>query len=287
VGTGWGRGGLALVLTLVVGVALGVVAGVGLFRGETAAGPARDVAAADGGPGLVEPTPLPSGSPIPVAAATSPEAAVTGFLAAEARGDFAASYAFLSAPDRVQWPTAAAWVAAHADLPPVTGFAVEEVRADAVVTATSLASRVDPVLGLVPARATGTWPTVAEVGGQRVRFAASTLQPSYPSDEGVAEAVRRWASARVDCRTEAQAEGSLLGSPALADQLCGAEGTLDVGTAGPLVEDERVTPLLDAFGPEVFTWARTVDVLGPVPLTAVAGPVGDAWVVVAVLQSNT
>ncbi len=286
-GTTWGRAGaIPLALTLVVGVALGVVAGIAVFRdrGTPAPAPLPEVAAAAApAAAAVQASPLPVPSPVPVEAATTPEAAVLGFLAAEARGDHEGSYAFLSAADRAAWPTAPAWVAAHADLPPITGAQVTEVRDDAVVTATSLDARLDPVLGLVPARATGTWATVPEGGGVRVHFSASTLQPSYPSDEGAAEAVATWAEARAGCTTAAQADAPLLGSPGLADRLCGASGALDLGAPGTLVEGERTLPLLDAYGPEVFAWARAVDVRAPVAMTVVAAPIGESWLVVAVL----
>jgi len=157
------------------------------------------------------------------------------------------------------------------------------IEASAVVTATSLDARLDPVLGLVPARATGTWATVSEEAGVRVHYAGSTLQPRWPSDEGVAEAVDTWARARAACRTEAQADAPLLGTRGLADRLCGAGGQVELGAPGPLVEGERTVPLLDAYGPEVFAWARAVDVLAPEPMTVVAGPVGEEWRVVAVL----
>jgi len=281
----WGRAGaIPLALTLVVGVALGVVAGVAVFRdrGTAARAPLPEVAAA-AAPAAAQASPLPVPSPVPLEAATTPEAAVLGFLAAEARGHHEASHAFLSEADRATWPTAAAWVAAHADLPPITGGQVQEVRDDAVVTATSLDARLDPVLGLVPARATGTWATVREAGGVRVHFSASTLQPAYPSDEGVGEAVTTWAEARARCTTAAQADAPLLGSPGLADRLCGAPGALDLGAPGTLVEGERTLPLLDAYGPEVFAWARAVDVRAPVAMTVVAAPIGESWLVVAVL----
>lgn len=284
-GTSAGRtGAVTLASTLVVGVALGVVGGIAVFRGQGAdEPPERPEVAPAAVPAAAQAASLPVPSAVPVAAATSPEAAVAGFLAAEAGRDHEGSYAFLSAADRVAWPTAAAWVAAHGDLPPITGAEVIEVRPDAVVTATSLDARLDPVIGLVPARATGTWATVAEGGAVRVHFSASTLQPAYPSDEGVGEAVATWAEARVGCRTEAQADFPLLGSPGLADQLCGATGALDLGAPGTLVDGDRTLTLLDAFGPEVFAWARAVDVRAPVAMTVVAAPVGEVWLVVGVL----
>jgi hypothetical protein len=42
-------------------------------------------------------------------------------------------------------------------------------------------------------------------------------------------------------------------------------------------------PLQTSFGADVVTWARTVQVDGPVPLRAVLAPLDDAWTVVGVL----
>jgi hypothetical protein len=218
--------------------------------------------------------------------ATSPEAAVRGFLTAEALQDFAASYAFLGPDDLAVYPSEGAWVAAHADLPPVTGFAVEQVEGGRVTTLTAQRSTLDPVLGLVPARSRATWETVEVDGGFRVAFGRSTAVPLYPGEEGVGAAARAWASARQGCGSEGQVDGALLGTPVLAEQLCGRPGELVVGQAGPLPDGAASTPLLDAFGPEVFTWARVVPVREPVALQAVLAPVDDRWLVIGVLAGS-
>lgn len=227
--------------------------------------------------------PPPSGEPVRIEDASSPQAAVEGLLGAEARGDFTASYAFLSEADRIAWPTPAAWVAAHAELPPITGYTVEEVRDDTVVTLLALRSELNPVVGLVPARSRATWRAVEEDGGWRVLYGTATASPLYPGDEGVGDAVSRWARARQRCATEAQQEGSLVGAPALADRLCGADGELALGQPGLLTDGPETTPLLNAYGPEVFTWARVVPVVDPVEMLVVTGPIDDRWRVVGVL----
>lgn len=93
--------------------------------GRPRQGRAPHVAAAPAGADALAPLPEPGPLAAPAAAGTA-EQAVAGYLTAEARGDFTASYASLSAADRATFPTEAAWVAAHADLPAVTAFAVEE-----------------------------------------------------------------------------------------------------------------------------------------------------------------
>lgn len=284
---------LALTLAVGLGIGLGIawLAGGQRDGGSQPSVQALDVpgdaaAAADGGaPAAPAPAPPEEGSAPPVASATSPEAAVEGFLTAEALQDFEASYEYLAQVDReTTYGTAAGWVAEHADLLPVTGFEIEAVEGGDVTTITALDSRLDPVLGLVPARARGTWTTVEEDDGWRVSYSSSTLEPLYPSDEGVEDAARTWAGAAQECTGgEVDGPGSLLGQPALADELCGAEGELVLGAAGVLTDGPDTTVLLNAYGPEVFTWARVVPVQGPVELRLVLAPVDDAWQVFGIL----
>jgi len=286
---------LLLGLTLVVGLALGL-GGAYLAFGRDGG----DQSALGGEPSVqdvdlpsdqaqAEPASRPA-EPDPsqlveVEAATSPEAAVSGFLAAEALGEFEQSYAFLSEGDLVTWPTVAEWVAAHADFQPVSGFEVTEVRPDGtVLTSTALRSSLDPILGLVPARALGSWPTVESDGGVRVRYGESSLEPRYPSDEGVVDAVRQWVTERVACNEEAGYGGTLYGAPDYADQLCGAEGEVELGEAAVLQDSTATTTFLQAFGPEVFSWARTVPVRAPLEMTAVVAPIDDQWEVIGVMR---
>lgn len=281
---------LLLGLTLVAGLALGLAVARLLAGGEPAEAPSVQrldlpgVAGAEAEAAQPAPPPPDEGDQISVAQATSPEAAVRGFLTAEALGDFTASYAFLGPDDLAAHPSPAAWVAAHADLPPVTGFAVEQVAGATVTTLTALRSALDPVMGLTPARSRDTWETVEVDGSFRVSQASSTRAALYPSDAGVSAAVARWAQARQECRSEGQA-GTILGAPALAEQLCGASGEVVAGEAGTLADGPATTALLDAYGPEAYTWARVVTLSDPVALQAVAAPVADEWQVIAVLPS--
>lgn len=285
-----------MILALTLAVGLGIGLGIAWLAGGQRDGgsqpsvqsldvPGDTTAGEDGGePAAPAPAPPEEGSVPPVASATSPEAAVQGFLTAEALQDFEASYEYLGQVDReTTYRTAAGWVAEHADLQPITGFEIESVDGSEVTTITALDSRLDPVLGLVPARARATWTAVEEDDGWRVAYSSSTLQPLYPSDEGVDEVARTWAEAAQECGAEEDGPGSLLGQPALADELCGAEGELVLGAAGVLTDGPDTTVLLNAYGPEVFTWARVVPVQGPVELRLVLAPVDDAWQVFGIL----
>jgi len=275
-------------ITLVAGLVLGLA----VARLLAGAGPATtpsvqrlDLPGVAAGAPAPAPPPPAEGDRVAVEEATSPETAVRGFLTAEALGDFAASYAFLGPDDLATYPTPGAWVAAHADLPPITGFAVERVTDATVVTLTGLRSTLDQVMGLIPARSRDTWKTVEVDGSFRVDHGASTTLPLYPSDAEVSATVARWAEARQECRSERQADGVLLGAPALAEQLCGASGEIVVAEAAPLQDGQDATVLLNAYGPEVYTWARVVDVREPVALQAVTAPIADEWQVIAVLPT--
>ena len=225
----------------------------------------------------------------PAAPADTPVAAVTGFLDAEAAGDFASSYGSLSGPDRLRAGSHGEWTTLHAQLPTIRGFTLGETRSapDRAEVAAEMVFRpeLDTIIGLVPARAKATWIAVAEDGGWRVDFDNSALVPEYPPDAAAIDAASSWVSARAQCRRAPQYRDGLLGVTALAADLCGARGPVRVGTAAPLRAGTGVEPFVAAFGPDVFTWARAVPVESPAPMSVVLAPIGDRWVVIGVLES--
>jgi hypothetical protein len=227
----------------------------------------------------VDPPDLPAGDP---------GDAVRRFLTLEVARDHAGSYGLLSAADRIELTSRAAWVAEHADLPAVTGFAVDAVhpahgRAD-VVTRLTLHPQVSSE-GVVPARAAATFTAVAEDGGWRVAFRDSTLEPQYAPATRAPDAVRAWARARLQCRRGTVFSGGLLGAPARADALCGAHGAVRTGRVRTLPETAQDQPFLAAFGSDVHDWARVVPIVSPVRLDVVVAPLGEHWLVVGVLQA--
>lgn len=236
--------------------------------------------AADAGPGAAD--------------ATSAEAAVTGFLDAEQAGDLATSYTFLSPEDRAEFASPAGWESVHAELlAPVLGYTIETVDATAtpaeVIAVVELEPSLDQVVGLVPSRARATWAVDMGPDGQwGVVLAGSTIEALYPSDDGVVPAAQAWAAARADCDEDPPEQFvPLLGVSDPADALCDSSPPA-VGEPGPLPEIDAA-PFLTAFGRGLggpaTTWARVVDVDGPVPLRAVLAPVGESWIVVGVLPA--
>jgi hypothetical protein len=219
-------------------------------------------------------------------------AAVESFLTAEAAGRHESSYGLLSAPDRDRVGSRAAWAAAHVNLPPVTGYAVEALQtmdADtaAVVTRTALRTGLDEVVGLVPARAVGRWVAVREDGGWRVAYGRSRLEPQYPAEAQAGDAARAWVAARQACRRAAEWDGGLVGSDRAARRLCRTRGAVAVGRPTPLPDDDpSATALTAAFGPDVYAWARRVPVTEPRALDLVVAPVGEQWLVVGATEAS-
>jgi hypothetical protein len=217
---------------------------------------------------------------------TTARGAVEAFLVAQVRGDAEASRALLSAPLRQAY-SANEWVHAQADLPRYLGFTVtsEQPRVDGsgteVLVDATLRSQLDEIVGLVPAHARVTWTAVPEGAEWRVDLSRSRLDPVLPPDADASAAVAQWVQERQGCQTPTE-YGSLVGAPALADALCGAEGDVRTDDARPLDQLADATPVLNAFGPDASTWARVVGVEAPARLDVVVAPVDDRWLVVGV-----
>lgn len=235
-------------------------------------------------------------APVPVAAgpqtpANTPEDAVRMFVEAEARGDFDASFALLSAVDQAEADTADGWRSDHKSIPVFRSVNVASSQAagtDRVeVSATvGFEARLDPVAGLIPAQADAQWIVVSEGGSWRIRYAEAAFQPRYGDDAAAASAaVKSWATSRQNCALDAIGEydGGLVGSIGLASSLCKTAGSITVGSALSLAGPEG-TPVIAAYGPEAELWAKVVAVTAPVALRAVVAPVGDTWMVIGVLS---
>jgi hypothetical protein len=224
---------------------------------------------------------------LPEAPAGDAEAAVEGFLAAEAAGDFERSFTFLAAAEQEAVGNASRWTAVHADvLAPVTGYEVTDVAADGDdATVTSIVGfepSLDEVVGLVPAQAEVLWAVTETDGEWGVSIETSNFAPIYAPDTEAAAAAEAWVAARQDCGREGEWGGTLLGVEGPARALCEAAGDPVVGDAAPLDQLEA-TPFVSAFGEDVLSWGRQVPVTAPVELRAVVAPIGTQWRVIGVL----
>ncbi len=274
------------ILAAFCGLALGIGVTVAISRNSNS----DDRQLAD----IEEPTELSEadlGPAPPGAGAGDPRTAVEGFLDAEVALDFPSSFGFLGAASRIEFASPQGWVAAHADvLPPVRAYEIEAVEEPddgdeaEVVALVTFEPGLNQVVGLVPERARVTWVTVADDETWGIDLATSTFEPLYPSEDSAPGAVREWAEAHQGCGPAPSWDGNLVGSPALADGLCGVEGAVEVGDPTTLAEVDA-GPVLSAFGPEAADWARVVPVTGPVELRAVVAPIGQQWMVVGVLPA--
>lgn len=295
------RGGnrLFLLLALAIGLAVGLgaaflLAGGGDDEPEVAATTGDLTRDGDPDAGADLPDADPLGDP---AEATDPEAALRGFLAAEAAGEWEVSYDYLTDDLReAVYTTPAAWVRAHADIPRVTAYELEDVVLDeenglaTIRTLTGFDPVIDPVLGLVAARGRTEWTLEVDADADlwRVNTNGTTNQPLYPSSDGAEGSARAWVDARVACEDSTDLEAGLVGSRTLASMLCDEDqpDEVAVGPISSLADSAESATLLSQFGPEVFGWARTAVVEATTPFTVVLGPVGEEWRVVAVLNQS-
>ena len=229
--------------------------------------------------------------------ATDPERAIQSFLSLEATGEWEASYEFLTEDLRtVAFTSPAAWVAAHANFPTVTGYRLDGVTVDedgeraTAETLTGFDAKLDPVLGLVAARGRSDWTLESEGDVWRVNVAdlAAGNTFLYPASDGAEVTARRWVDARVACEDTTDLQAGLIGSPLLADELCNEDQNepVEIGAVSSLSDSADTSTLQSEFGPQVFAWARTVEVEAETPLIAVLGPIDNEWRVVAVLPSR-
>ena len=220
---------------------------------------------------------------------TDPVDAVESYLVAERSGEIERSYAALSSVARQSAGSVADWAETRFERPTIVDFEIDPAAsgspagASAVIVQgeVTLEPRLDEVSGFVPQRADVEWKVVAEDGGWRVDLVDSSFSPILPDDRGATVAAEHWAAGRQQCRVDGEYEGSLLGSPALGDELCGLEGDVVAGPASPL-DDAMSTQVVAAFGPDAIGWARSVPLSGAAELSVVTAPYGDRWVVVGV-----
>lgn len=284
-----------LAVVLVVGLGVGAIATRLLGSGGGSGGSGGSSSGgqtASGGVDRPDPDALAElgrpGQPVPPDQANDAQKAVTGFLAAEAAQDFEASFAFLSSADRQKYADKASWIQEHGKFPQVTAFRIDgstpEGQDVRVTTLTGFQPGLDEVLGLTSARARSTWMTVRENGVWRIDLGRSSTQPLYPSDAPAREVARQWAQRRAACKSTEGLEVRLKGIPTLAERLCGARGEVRLGQVSKLFDTDDTRSLVSAYGPDVFAWARTVQVDSPEPMQIVLAPVGADWKVMGVIR---
>ncbi len=235
----------------------------------------------------VVPAPVGPNTPFVSTAAVEPAAspassaseAVTRYVAAEANGDWVASYALLADADRTRVGSLAAWMDEAEDRLPLVSLADVAMDGSTVVTTALLDARLDEAR-FVPGRARIEWRPVAVDGGWLVSPTATRVVAQLPPDAAATSVAATWLEGRQRGETVDQYAGSLLGQPALAERLPG--GAFKVGA--PVALDGAPDPqvAIHAFGPDASRFVRAVPVDGPVRLVVLVAPNGDVWEVVGV-----
>ena len=215
----------------------------------------------------------------PVAPAASPDEAVRRYVAAEADGDGAASYALLADADRTRVGSLAAWLDEAGERLPLRSLTSVQLDGSTVVTEATLEARLDEG-GFVPARARIEWRPVRSGGGWLVSPTATQVVALLPPDADATGVVATWLQARQRSETVGQYVGSLLGQPTLVDAV--PAGSVRVGAVGRLDTAPDPQVAVNAFGPEATRFVRAVPVQGPVPLVVLVAPFEATWQVVGV-----
>ena len=226
----------------------------------------------------------------------SARAALETFLAAERDGLPSRSFRLLTSVDQEDVGSAAAWAASSAERAHPLSFAVtsdqsapdgDEIRVD-ITRHPSL----DQFAGFVSARATQVWMVVREGDAWRVRAAPVSDEPVLPPVAAAADAAGAWAQASASCDRAAAKrlqDGDDLSGPAdLLAAPCREHGTWTaVGAPTTLDRAPDTQALVEAYGPDVGSWARLVPVRGPQShfLAAVA-PLGEDWRVIGVTSDG-
>lgn len=298
-GSGRRRQPTAVVVTLAVVAVLALALALALAVGGddvpavsgTASAPVAEAEPGRAQPVVADPLPAPSASATPGPAADASGAA-TGFLTAEATGEFETAFTYLTPDERAAFGSPARYVAEHADLlGPVTGFEIASVDPDpadadraVVVAEVGFRPTLDVVVGLIPARATARMPVHRTGDGWTVSLAGTTFEPILPSDEQAAEDARAYVAGAVACQPPPTGYGGrLLGSPDLLEDLCDAADDIRIGEVTALDDPVRTGPFITSFGPDVTTWARVAHITSPTPLRLVLAPFGDHWTAIGVL----
>lgn len=221
------------------------------------------------------------------APAPSATEAVTRFVEAEIARDYEASFSLLSSDDRQRWSTPDDWQFAHNRLPILTSSNEPGDISELAQYATSVA--LEPELnlsvGAIPAHASVIWAPVTEDGGWRIAYLQSEFHFEYPNAQDARAAVTTWIQARQDCDDTASLEFSsgLLGTTVLADEICGWRGAIEVSGPGSISDLTSPAVILNAFGSEAEEFSYVFSVNTPAPADVVVAPLGDQWVIVAIL----
>lgn len=228
--------------------------------------------------------PLPDPQPVPRRRLAE---AVRDLLAAEQRGDSAASFLVLSRQSRAEYKDVSDWIKRRRQLPAVTGFRIDPAsegengdRAGKVTAVVEHAPGLDPFRGLSAARETQIFTGSREGEGWLVDGDPAT-EPLLPADTLAVEAATAWVAAVQSCDREKadglQAVATIYGSAEGAQGLCGKQGPVTPGPVERLTPGIASTDIVAQYSTDALGWARVVRITSPAGFGVVLAPIGDRW----------
>jgi len=242
-------------------------------KAKPGAGPTTTVAAA----------PLPDPQPTPRAHLAD---AVRDLLAAEQRGDRAASFLFLSRQSRGEYKDIPDWTKRRQQLPAVTGFRIDSAegakgdRAGTVLAVVEHKPGLDPFRGLSLARENETFTGRKEGGGWLVDGDPAT-EPLLPPDPLAIQAAVAWVTAVQACdkakATALQAVPTIFGSAEGAAGLCTKQGPVTPGPVERLAAGVASADIVAQYSTDALAWARVVRITSPAAFGVVVAPLGADW----------
>ncbi len=169
-------------------------------------------------------------------------------------------------------------------------FSISASGSNSVTAEIVQTPRVSDIDGVIAPTATVNFPVAVDTGGYSATWTRRFVMAHHPdrsatSDAAVSAAALKWAAAAQQCSADSmQYPGGLIGVTGLADQLCKSAGVPVVESVGELDALDEPQPVIDGFGSAAFTWARVVQLGGPVAMNVVLAPDADRWVVVAIAR---
>ena len=253
-------------------------------------------------PAVMEPR-----STTPPLAIPDKRAALSAFAAAVVKDDYATAFSLLSDLDRAQIGSPTKFGELLAKRPSWISFTLvteaAQPNVNSVVSSTeslpdsqsnavlivSQQPTIDETRGVVASTAQMNFPLRDENGGWKIVWRKHRARQNFLTpDKKLLAQVGAWANERRACNLPTQTgkydgeyDGGLVGELWLAERLCNLSAPLVVESAGDLDSVLDPQAILDAFGGDAYEWAQVVRVNSPIPFYAVAAPLGDRWVVVA------
>lgn len=211
------------------------------------------------------------------------------FVDAVVRRDAATAFHLLVREDQLFFGSPAQFGAALARSAPWLDAQVS-VTGPSIVATVRRQPQLDDALGLITANATVELSAVNESGLWHVDWRNRTVsaEPTLASAQAITD-VALWAETRQKCQPDSTLEHDtgLVGVSGFAASLCKAEGVVSVGDVSSLDTLDDAGPFFDAFGSDVMTWGRVVQLRTPMNMQVVVAPIGERWVVVGLARPET